>query len=234
MGNPIFHLYHLQKLDSRLDSIKDRLKSISSILNSDARIAVAEKVLDEKKKAFSVQQKKLQLIEESIHAKRMKIEQSEASLYGGGIKNPKELQDLQKEIVSIKSTILSLEESELAAMFDVENAEKEVTVAEDALKTVMTTVASSQSQLMAERTELEQTVHKLEQERPAIVSQISSSALDQYEELRKKKRGIAVAAVEERCCSVCGTELTPAEFQAAKSPSTLFYCASCGRLLYVG
>lgn len=234
MGNPIFHLYHLQKLDSRLDSIKDRLKSISSILNSDARIAVAEKVLDEKKKAFSVQQKKLQLIEESIHAKRMKIEQSEASLYGGGIKNPKELQDLQKEIVSIKSTILSLEESELAAMFDVENAEKEVTVAEDALKTVMTTVACSQSQLMAERTELEQTVHKLEQERPAIVSQISSSSLDLYEELRKKKRGIAVAAVEERCCSLCGTELTPAEFQAAKSPSTLFYCASCGRLLYVG
>lgn len=234
MGNSIFHLYQLQKLDSRLDSIKDRLKNISAILNGDARIAAGEKVLNEKKIAYNIQQKKLQSIEESIHGKRMKIEQSEASLYGGGIKNPKELQDLQKEIVSIKSSILSLEESELAAMFEVENAEKDVAAAENDLKVITEVVARNQSQLMAERNDLEQNARKLEQERPAIIGQISSSTIDLYEELRKKKRGIAVAAVEERCCSVCGTELTPAEYQAAKSPSALFYCASCGRLLYVG
>ncbi len=234
MSNSIFHLFQLQKLDSRLDSINDRLRKISIILSGDARIAAAEKVLAEKKNSFLNLQKKLQTIEDSIHDKRLKIEQSEASLYGGGIKNPKELQDLQKEIVSIKSNILALEESELAAMFDVEYAEKELAVAEQDMNTVTNAVASDLSQLNAEQNDLLQNVKKITQEKSAIVSQISSNSLELYEELRKKKKGIAVAAVEDRCCSVCGTELTPAEFQAAKSPSSLFYCASCGRVLYVG
>lgn len=234
MANTIFHLYQLQKLDSRMDFIKDRLAKISTILNSDSRIAAAENELKVKKELFGIQQKKLNDIEEAIHSRRMKIEQSEASLYGGGIKNPKELQDIQKEIASIKTSILALEDTQLEVMFAVETAEIAVTTAESGLESIKDMVAAEHSQLIEEKNVLEQDLRKATQARSAISGQITTDSNNLYEGLRIKKKGIAVTIIEDRCCSACGTELTPAEFQAAKSSGSLFYCSSCGRLLYAG
>lgn len=234
MPNPIFHLYQLQKLDSRLDAINDRLKNISAFLQRDSRIRDAEALVNDKKSITTEHQKKLKKIEDSIHEKRMKIEQSESSLYGGSIKNPKELQDLQKEIDSLKNSILTLEDSELTEMFELENAENEVDITSKNLEKVTSEVFTGQSQLLAEKENLEKDARKLSQERPAIVNQIPSEEITLYEQLRIKKKGIAVSSIEDQCCSACGTMLTPAECQAAKSPSRYIHCASCGRLLYAG
>ncbi len=234
MANPIFHLYQLQKLDSRLDFIHDRIFRINSILGSDARIRQAEEILAEKKKIHHELQIKLREIEEIIKEKRVKIEQSEASLYGGGIKNPKELQDVQKEIESIKSNILRIEDSQLEIMLDLEIAEKNVFSAEEELKSVTSCVFQEHSQLLAEKDALEKDMHKLTQEKNATAGQIKPEDLQLYENLRKKNKGIAVSIIDDNCCSACGVSLTPAECQAAKSPASLKFCSSCGRLLYAG
>lgn len=234
MANPIFHLYQLQKLDSRLDFINNRIKHIDSIIGGDARVKQAEDLLSNKKAIFGSLQTRLRDIEEVIKEKRVKIEQSEASLYGGGIKNPKELQDVQKEIDSIKANILKLEESQLEIMLDVEVAEDVISSAEEDLKTITSDVFGQHSQLIKEKDELGKELSNLEKEKSVVTGQISQEEHELYENLRKKYKGIAVAVIEDNCCSVCGVALTPAECQAAKSPTSLKYCTSCGRLLYAG
>ncbi len=234
MANPIFHLYQLQKLDSRLDFIHDRLIRIDSILGDDVRIKQAEEILADKKKKHHDLQIKLRDIEEIIKEKRIIIEQSEASLYGGGIRNPKELQDVQKEIESIKTNIQRLEDSQLEIMMELEMTEKSVLSAEEDLNSITSCVFREHSQLLAEKDGLEKDLHKLIQEKTAAAGQINQENLQLYENLRKKNKGIAVSIIEDNCCSACGVSLTPAECQAAKSPASLKFCSSCGRLLYAG
>jgi predicted nucleic acid-binding Zn-ribbon protein len=97
MTNPIFHLYQLQKLDSRLDFIHDRVNRIVSIIGSDSRIKQAEESLSEKKATHRDLQARLRDIEAIIKEKRVKIEQSESSLYGGGIKTQKNYRMCKKK-----------------------------------------------------------------------------------------------------------------------------------------
>jgi predicted nucleic acid-binding Zn-ribbon protein len=55
-----------------------------------------------------------------------------------------------------------------------------------------------------------------------------------YEQLRKLKRGVAVATVADNSCAACGSTLSSAQLHAAKSPNQLTRCESCGRILYGG
>jgi predicted nucleic acid-binding Zn-ribbon protein len=234
MNHSIFHLYQLQKLDSQLDLIGNRLSEIHLILSGDKSIQLAEAEIAIKEKVLGDLRNNLQSVEKSIIEKRLKIEQSESSLYGGGIKNPKELQDLQNEIESIKSIIHTLEDTQLSLMFDVEIALKELVNSKESMDRIRNQVFTSHSQLTAEINRLEQDAAKLKQERTAVMEQIPLEVHNLYKNLREKKKGIAVSLVEDQCCSACGATLTPAECQSAKSPNGFTHCTSCGRLLYAG
>jgi uncharacterized protein len=67
------------------------------------------------------------------------MQTSEASLYGGKIRNPKELQDLQVEIAALKRRTATLEDEQLEAMLAVEDAETQLTEANKNLNEVKAT-----------------------------------------------------------------------------------------------
>ena len=52
-----------------------------------------------------------------------KLQQAEASLYGGTVRNPKELQDLQAEVASLKKHLITLDADEIAWMEKLEAAD---------------------------------------------------------------------------------------------------------------
>ena len=70
-------------------------------------------------------------------------------------------------------------------------------------------------------------------ERIAAVNSLDPGLIAMYGELREEKKGVAVALVHEGACSACGTTLTPAQEQNARSASKITNCPTCGRILYV-
>jgi predicted nucleic acid-binding Zn-ribbon protein len=68
--------------------------------------------------------------------------------------------------------------------------------------------------------------------RQEAVKNVTPDDLITYDRLRKQRAGVAVAKVEERACNACGATLTAALHQAARSPSQVVFCDSCGRILY--
>lgn len=234
MTNPIFHLFQLQKLDIRLDALHSRLKEINVILSNDKSVIEAQEqfflvssILSETKKASGE-------IEEQIKIRKLKIEQSESSLYSGIIKNPKELQDVQKEIASIKSTIASLEDKELVKMVEIDDLEREYLIAENTLNLRKDQSLERNNELIIESNAHQQEISKIEIESKAILDQIPLDYQEKYKNLRARKKGIAISRVEDNSCSVCGSSLTPADCQLAKSSSNVVFCNSCGRILYAG
>jgi len=229
-----FHLFQLQKVDTRLDQIQQRINSILQEIENDARLKTAQEQHRRALEKFNQIQRELKKIEHEVEIRRLKLEQSEANLYSGRIKVPKELQDLQNEVASLKRSITSLEDQQIEIMIQLEEAKNEFDQLQQALLQFEAEVAQSHAGLIGEKTRLENDQQRLLTEKQVILSQISPATLAEYEKLREKKQGIAVASVEDSSCSACGAGLTPAQCQAARSPSTIFYCPSCGRIIYAG
>lgn len=229
-----FHLYQLQKVDSQIDQIDLRLSEIEQILMKDQRIQQANLQLQSTQEALKQARQALTMAESAVKARQIKIEQSQAALYGGTVHNPKELQNLQNEITALKRNLETLENEQLEAMIAFEEAEKAVQNAQKTLHEAQALVNSQNAALNGEKEQLLKKRQRFETERLAIQSQIQDTNLEIYQRLRKQKKGIAIAQVEDEACTICGSVLTPGEWQAARSPQKITYCSSCGRILYTG
>ncbi len=232
--NQSSQLYQLQKIDTQIDRTTTRLAEIARELAADETVRAAQQNLEAAKRAQYKVQQNLRSIEQDAQAVRIKINTSESSLYGGKIRNPKELQDIQTEIASLKKRHAALEDSQLEAMLELDEAESELKSAETALTATQATHTSQQAGLLGEQSQLQKKMDRLQVERSATLGSILPENLEIYERLRKQKRGVAVAAIEDNACAGCGTSIRPAELQSARSPDQMAYCSTCGRILFPG
>lgn len=228
------NLYRLQLLDSQLDQARHRMKEIEGILNQDAELKQTRQAHDEANLNLNDEQKHLRHAEEAVQDLRIKIEQTEAMLYGGKIRNPKELQDLQAEVEALIRYLVTLEDRELEAMLTLENAEEQLKNASQNLTEAQSRFASQYALLNGERHKLSGQIDRLETERQAAVNTIKPDDMVIYEQLRKQRRGIAVAIAVDKSCSACGSLLTAALIQQAVTSPLLVRCPTCGRIIYPG
>lgn len=225
-------LYRLQLLDSRMDEIRARLDEIRHTLENDTELRNGKEKVTKAESAHQLTQKALKQAEEEVNKQKVKIEQSEATLYSGTVKNPKELQDLQDEAASLKRHLATLEDRQLEAMVDDEAADMETQAAFQKLENVRARLESQNVTLTAEQANLNNELERLESERQAALSPLDTNLLTVYEQLRQQKRGLAVAAVSDRACAACGTTLTPSQNQSARSAAQIYNCPTCGRILF--
>lgn len=226
------NLYRLQKLDTKIDSINARLEEIDRKLSDDSRVKGAQKKLEKSKQEAKQLRIKLNQIEDKVEAQRIKRKTTQAALFGGKVKNPKELQDLQMESESLKRYITQLEDEQLEAMIAFEAADKAENQAAKELTQIKGTVAEENASLLGEKNKLETDLKRLIREKEAVLQSISPKSLNLYEKLRKTKHGTAVAAVSEGGCSICGQALTPADLQSIRVSNRLVFCPNCGRILF--
>lgn len=232
--NQSSNLYRLQQVDSQLDHAHKRIDEIDKTLSQDEELQQAQQALAAAQGKVKEEQKLLRHAEEAVQDLKIKIEQTEAMLYGGKVRNPKELQDLQAEAASLKKHLIILEDRELEAMLDLDNAEQQMTTATQSLSTVQTRLSSQFALLNGERLSITDQVHRLETEREVAITMIGAEDLAVYEQLRIQRRGIAVAKAVDKSCSACGSALTPSLIQQAVTSPVLVRCPTCSRIIYPG
>jgi predicted nucleic acid-binding Zn-ribbon protein len=225
-------LYRLQQVDSQIDVIQARRQWIRDTLQNDLSLRAATQAVTATDNTYKDASRVLKQTEADVEKQRIKIEQTEASLYSGRVQNPKELQDLQKDITSLKKHLETLEERELEAMVLAETAEKELQAAQSELDRTQANLNEQNRDLNKENEALEKDLERLEHERHAILSDLEASAVTTYDQIRKQRRGIAVTMISDSACAACGTTLTLSLQQSARSATQLFTCPTCGRILY--
>ncbi len=233
MSRP-FKLYRLQQIDTQLDWLSSRLNDVIAMLGDNRELAQFEEKVALSREALQKAKNAQSSAEFEVQQQRIKIEQTEASLYGGKVRNPKELQDLQKESVALKRYLSVLEERQFEAMLIEEDAIARLArILVEQADAIAEHAAHSQ-ELESEKQKLQSDIRRFEDERQATASTIEPEDLAEYTRLRAKRRGIAVAKVVDRACSACGSTLNAALLSASHSPNALNFCDMCGRILYVG
>lgn len=232
--NIAFKLYRLQQIDSMLDQAKNRHKDIEFALQNDDALIQSKKNLEIASSNLVNSQKSLKEAEDKVREHRLKIEQNESTLYSGKITNPKELQDIQKEVASLKKFLITLEDRQLEMMINYDEAHLEYIRVQDLHHDEEKNSEVKKQQLMDELIIIDGDIDRIEIERHATLTSITDTEITVYEKLREQRRGVAVAIIAEKCCSACGSTLNAALLQTAKSPTQLIRCPSCGRILYSG
>ena len=117
-------------------------------------------------------------------------------------------------------------------MTESEPLEKNVKAAEIALKVEKTQVEGEKTQAR-ERTAVDQkAAADLEIERAAIVKEVKPSVYQNYERVRKGRRGVALAEVVDGRCTACHIVLRLQYYQDIKRGESILPCESCQRILY--
>jgi predicted nucleic acid-binding Zn-ribbon protein len=227
-------LLRLQQVDSRMGRKEARLQQIQETLENDTELAAARERLTSERVELHESEQARRSAEAEAQAQQAKIKQAESSLYGGTVRNPKELQELQADVASLKKHLATIEEQELEAMLRVDSAQAKVEAAEEQLHQIQTRLGIEYKKLMDERAILSRDQENLQAERHAALGAVAAGILETYEGLRRQRGGLAVAEVSDNACGACGTTLTAALQQSARHAAQLVYCPSCGRVLFAG
>lgn len=224
-------LYELQKIDLKLIQQHKRLNEIGTLLDDNAAVAAARNEVEAARQQVAPHRAKVRDIELDMQAASDKIAESDEVLYSGKIKNPKELQELQQEIDSLKRRTADLESKLLAEMEAVENGEAALSTVEQKLDAVIASEAEHHTDLLNEKRDLEAAFEALKAQRAAAARGISEEAQKMYMAMRKQKGGKPMAALHGNVCAVCGMEQTMAVAREVRRDESYVECANCGRIL---
>jgi predicted nucleic acid-binding Zn-ribbon protein len=230
--NTSFTLFRLQAQDTLRMKMNSRLKEIDRIIAADKDVSQANARLVEAQGFNKSAESVLKELVAQVKEKKLKRELTQANLFSGKVRNPKELQDLQAETQALDRTIAKLEDEQLQAMMALEETTNAVKEAERVLQQVLDRKASQHSLLIGEKRKIEFDIPQVDSQRQALKEQLDEATFTIYRNLLKSKAGRAIAEVNDDTCGACGVTVPPADIQAAKSPNVIAYCKNCGRILY--
>ncbi|MFQ6019580.1 MAG: zinc ribbon domain-containing protein [Dehalococcoidia bacterium] len=226
-------LYELQEIDLAIDTRRMRLAAIEEQIGETEELIEARQEVASRQGALrelEVQQKDR---EERVDEARTKTSGIEKKLYEGTIRNPKELEDLQADLVALQKQVRRREDELLGLMVQVEEAQVQLQAATTTLAALEGRWTQEQGSLLAEKAELERELSELEEKRNRQSVGQDQGALELYDLLRGRKEGRAVAKVERGMCGGCRITLPMSVLQKAKAGLGLVQCVSCERILFV-
>jgi predicted nucleic acid-binding Zn-ribbon protein len=228
--NLVKKLYELQTIDLEIRRSLDEIEGINRILANN-------ELIDGIKQASAVLKKSIADL--NVHKKGLEFEIDEISqkasqistkLYGGTVKNPKELLSLEQDLTDQKKRLNLKEDALLEVMEEAEklNTQKVINDAKLHENTAIWEVESEKHK--DHRDKLEHKLDELKSARKLLINEINADTLKSYERLMLKK-GLAVARVEQGRCQGCRISLPVQQLQLARSGPV--FCSSCGMILYL-
>ena len=224
-------LYQLQEVDTALEANNQAQKRVSAQIGESQLVLKAKAKLAEEQKNLETLSARQKSVEWEIDDLTAKIKETEKKLYGGKIFNSKELGSLQQETDELKKRRSTFEDKSLGLMDELEALRKAIESSKEDLATLQAQWQAQQKQFVVELMQLKaaQAVH--ETNRQQIAALIDADTLFTYQELRKRK-GVAVAKVEQGICQGCRITLPNTDLQRAKGGGVV-RCSSCGRIIFL-
>ena len=228
-------ILELQLLDSEIIQANTKLKSlpeIEQLLHIDKRITLATDELSTVKAEADQIALELRRGEVDVETVTDRIKKDEARLASGNA-TPKELEQLQHEVGTLKKRQEALEEIELEIMMrsDAIGARRDTLTTD--LASLETLKSEINSRLATATTQINTLISDKNQARLLVVAKIEKPLIDLYEKIRAASGGVAAAALVGNKCNGCNLAINAVEMERIKSLSKdeLLRCEECRRIL---
>ena len=228
-------LVELQRLDSHIQSLQFKLKSLPELEQLDAiekQIITGEEILEVATIELGDVEVELKRSEIEVEQVSDRIKKDENRL-NSGKGSPKELEQMQHEIGTLQKRKSDLEDGEL-----------EIMIRFDAAKAKVATLKSDDAGLKQLRVELQarfdeatksisDEITSEESKRAAQIPNIESALLELYEKVRNSAGGVGAALLIGKTCDGCHLSITPVELEKIKAQpeDEVVRCEECRRIL---
>ena len=224
-------LLDLQDVDSVIDRLNRRMTEIRAALHETDELMAARSALRAAEESVTQKRAQRQDLELADASLETRIQEADRRLYSGVVKNPKELLDLQNDIASSKKQKNTLDDQLFAAMVALEEAEAGLKACSDTFVCVDAEWRASQGDLASELMQLEQELAEKTAEQTEARAKLSAPDLAQYDQLRRRKGGVAVVEMEGSVCGACGVRVAAHILQQLGQADQLARCGNCERIL---
>jgi uncharacterized protein len=148
------------------------------------------------------------------------------------VKTNVEYHAVQKEIGYAQGEIKTLEDKVLERMLEADELTTALKQAEADLAAEQKTAEADRKTIAAQHTELQASVDRIAAERAALVAALDKSLFAMFEQVAKKRHGVAVAEARDGICTICHVRLRPQVFNTVRRNDAITQCDSCQRVLY--
>jgi predicted nucleic acid-binding Zn-ribbon protein len=229
---PVALLAELNRFDVAIDALNARLAQINEALREPAALRSTRAALADAEKELAQWQGVQADREKAQQDASAKLARGETKLYGGKVKDPKELSDLQKDQDQSRRQRAAAEDQLLEALLAVEAATAKRDQLQADLAAQLKEWESTQARLRAEQAKLKGQLPGLQARQTAARQATPPQYLAVYDSLRPRRAGRAVADIDGEECAVCNVAISPNKLEAARYGEELVYCDNCGRLLF--
>jgi uncharacterized protein len=150
------------------------------------------------------------------------------------IKSNKEYQAVLKEIEDLRLEKQRLEDTSIEIMEKIEDTSRNLAEKSAEGRELTAAVEKERSQLEQRLEKLDKSFKNLLRKRMALCRDIEGPLLKHYEQLLKRKGGLAVSAVMKGVCQCCHIAIPPQKFNELIKGEEMMSCPHCMRIIYWG
>jgi predicted nucleic acid-binding Zn-ribbon protein len=231
MTPDIHAVLRLQSLDTRAAELKKEIDALPKhIAHIEKQLDQHLRKLDVDRAALAANQRDRKRLEEEIKIQEQKITKLRDQMMQA--KTNEQYRAFQHEITFCEMEIRKAEDKILDHMSESEPLEKNVKAAEARLKEEKEQVEKEKEHARKHTAQDQQFLADVMKERAGIVAQVDPAIIRDYERIRTRWKGVAIADASDGRCSACMLSLRPQFFQDLKKSDAIMHCESCGRILY--
>lgn len=219
---------------SRAEKLLEELPEKRAVLRFRKRLREIESVLA---KAEAYCRKTEALISKSNDEAALvqaKIDSEQAKVLSGDVTNPKELQNLTRELDALKRKKDAIEHGELALMEKAEAGSAQISKIRETLEDGAAKERTLIEEFKVAGGKLQTEIMRHKEARASAAASLPAELLRRYESLREAKHGIAAGELKGDLCTACRTSIPAQEAQAIQAGPEIAECPNCRRMLVVG
>ncbi|MEU5401774.1 C4-type zinc ribbon domain-containing protein [Streptomyces sp. NPDC005963] len=229
-------LLDVQALDVRLSQLAHKRKSLPEHAEIDSLtkdLAQLRDLLVAAQTQESDTAREQTKAEQDVDQVRQRAVRDQQRLDSGAVSSPKDLESLQREIVSLAKRQGDLEDIVLDVMERRETAQERVKELTDRVAAVEAKTNLVTARRDSATQELDDEAAAVTKEREAISAVVPADLLKLYEKLRVQQGGVGAARLFQRRCEGCQLELNITEVNEVRAAprDTVLRCENCRRIL---
>jgi predicted nucleic acid-binding Zn-ribbon protein len=227
-------LLDLQELDLSIDRLHSRLAVLETqedLRLARSRLSDAESRLGELKLSIDEVARTQRRLESDVDSMELKVEAERKRLYDGSVANVRELQSIEAEVTSITGRKSRTEDELLDHMERREQLESGLASLEADVAESRQRLAEIEEGSARELVDIERALRERDQERARLAERIDPDLLALYEDLRRQKKRVGVAALVGGICQGCHQALSPVYLDRLRRSGDVWRCEYCRRIL---
>jgi predicted nucleic acid-binding Zn-ribbon protein len=221
----------LQTLDTRAAALQKEIELLpKQVAEIEKKLEAHTRKLEVDRNVVAGNHKERKVREDDIKVQQQKVSKLRDQMLQA--KTNEQYRAFQNEIDFCEAEIRKAEDRILELMAEAEPLEKNVKIAEVALKEEKAKVEAEQDRARKRTAEDKEFLQQALEERKIVAASIPPQTLAHYERIRKRWRGVAIADATDGRCAACQMKLRPQYFQELRRCDKIYFCESCGRIVY--